>query len=234
MLIRFFLELRAGRRAGHASRSTWRCSRRSKRASRHCQRRGLLLPRARLLVKDERHFDRFDRVFAAHFKGVEQLFDRACDRDSRRNGCSKLAERLLTDEEKAQIEALGGWDKLMETLKQAARGAEGAPPGRQQVDRHRRHLAVRPYGYNPEGVRIGQDECAQPPRGEGLGPARVPQPRRHRRARHAQHQDRAAAAAPLRARGRGRGARPRRHHRLDRAQRRAARHQAWCRSGTTR
>ena len=71
----------------------------------------------------------------------------------------KLAEKLLTPEEMAQIEALGGFEKLMETLQAASGGAEGAAPGR-----HRNGSAPpaprrsAPYGYNPEGVRIGQDE----------------------------------------------------------------------------
>ena len=57
------------------------------------------------------------------------------------------------------------------------------------------------HGYNPEGVRIGQQEGQQPQRGQGLGPARVPQSRRHHRARHPQHQAGAAPSAPVRARG---------------------------------
>ena len=60
-----------------------------------------------------------------------------------RNGCASWPSSILTDEEKAQIEALGGWDKLMETLKQRLEEQKEPPPGRQQVDRHRRHLAVR-------------------------------------------------------------------------------------------
>ena len=55
----------------------------------------------------------------------------------------KLAEKLLTPEEMAQIEALGGFEKIMETLKRAAGRAEGTAPGRLEMDRHRRHLALR-------------------------------------------------------------------------------------------
>ena len=73
------------------------------------------------------------------------------------------------------------------------------------------------YGYNPEGVRIG-GEGGQRPRDQGLGQARVPQPRQQRRARHPQHQGRAPPPAPLRPRGRRRGARPRRDDRRHRAQ----------------
>ena len=130
----------------------------------------------------------------------------------------KLAEKYLTEEEKKQIEAMGGLDKLLETLQQAPGRAEGPPPGRQQMDRHRRHLAVRRYGYNPEGVRIGQDEQPQFPRGEGLGQARVQGSRRRGRARHPQHQGRAAAPAQIRAHRRARRTRSRRHHQGHRAQ----------------
>ena len=78
---------------------------------------------------------------------------------------------------------------------EAARRAEGAAPGRQQMDRHRRHVAVRRVRLQPGRHPHRPGRVAQPSRGEGLGPARVPQSRRHRRARHAQHQDRAAQAA---------------------------------------
>ena len=68
------------------------------------------------LVKDEAYFDRFDVAFAAYFKGVQAIpGDLVTDVPA--EWLRKLAERWLTDEEKAKIEALGGWDKLMETLK---------------------------------------------------------------------------------------------------------------------
>jgi len=68
------------------------------------------------LVKDESLYDRFDRVFSAHFKGVEDLFgpDGA---DIPEEWLRKQVELGLSDEEKAQIEAMGGWEKLMETLR---------------------------------------------------------------------------------------------------------------------
>ena len=68
------------------------------------------------MVKDERHFDRFDRAFAAHFKGAEELFEALVARIPQ-EWLQRLAEKTLSDEEKAKIEALGGWDKLIETLK---------------------------------------------------------------------------------------------------------------------
>src|SRR5258705_5891541 len=72
---------------------------------------------ARMSVrKDERHYDRFDKVFAAHFKGAQYLFA-LLERELPPDWLEKMAVRALSDAEKAEIEALGGWDKLMETLK---------------------------------------------------------------------------------------------------------------------
>src|SRR5580658_4921420 len=68
------------------------------------------------LVKDERYYDRFDRAFAAHFKGAEELFE-IKSRELPADWLERLLVKDLTEAEKAQIEALGGWDKLMETLK---------------------------------------------------------------------------------------------------------------------
>ena len=172
------------------------------------------------LVKDEKHFDRFDRAFAAHFKGVEQAFA-SLD--------AALPEDWLPQAHRARLHRGGegadrGAGRLGEAdadARGAAEGAEGPARRRQQVDRHRRHLAVRPRRLQPGGHphrRARRPEA----RGQGLGAARLPQPRRQRRARHAQHQDRAPQAAPLRARGRGGRVRPRRHHRRDGAQRRTA------------
>ncbi|MFV3130031.1 vWA domain-containing protein [Niveispirillum sp. KHB5.9] len=113
-----------------------------------------------ILVKDERNLDKFDRVFATVFKGLEGAGAVGADELTAQipeEWLRKLAEKFLTEEEKAQIEALGGWDKLMETL--AQRLAE-------QKDRHQGGnkwigtAGTSPfgaYGYNPEGVRIGQD-----------------------------------------------------------------------------
>src|SRR5712691_10576874 len=68
------------------------------------------------LVKDERHLDWFDRVFGQVFKGIETPTDPQTELPE--EWLKKLADRFLTDQEKAQIEALGGWEKLMETLRQ--------------------------------------------------------------------------------------------------------------------
>jgi len=69
------------------------------------------------LVKDERHFDRFDRVFAEHFAGAERLFQKLVA-EVPAEWLQSLAQRLFTEEERAKVESLGSWDKLLETLRQ--------------------------------------------------------------------------------------------------------------------
>jgi len=108
------------------------------------------------LVKDEAHYDRFDRVFSAHFKGVQSLFD--TDRaEIPEDWLRRQFERNLSDEEKALVESLGGWDKLMETLRQRLEEQQGR---HECGDKWIGTAGTSPfgaYGYNPEGVRIGQD-----------------------------------------------------------------------------
>jgi uncharacterized protein with von Willebrand factor type A (vWA) domain len=110
------------------------------------------------LVKDEKHLDRFDKVFGHVFKGLERLDDPIGCPDIPGEWLKALTEKYLTEEEKAEIEALGGFDKLMETL--AERLAE-------QKDRHEGGNkwigtgGTSPFGangYNPEGIRIGQNK----------------------------------------------------------------------------
>jgi uncharacterized protein len=109
------------------------------------------------LVKDERNLDKFDRVFATVFKGLEGagpdgLEAAALPEDWLR----KLAEKFLTPEEKQQIEALG-WDKLWETLKQRLAEQKGRHQGGSKWIGTAGTSPFGAYGYNPEGVRIGQD-----------------------------------------------------------------------------
>ena len=68
------------------------------------------------LIKDERNLDKFDRVFAKVFKGLE-LMEEALAGDIPAEWLKKLAEKYLTEEEKKEIEAMGGLDKLLETLR---------------------------------------------------------------------------------------------------------------------
>jgi uncharacterized protein len=109
------------------------------------------------LVKDERHFDRFDRAFAAHFKGAEELFEGMLARIPS-DWLKRMGERTLSDEEKAKIEALGGWDKLIETLKQRLEEQQKRHQGGNKWIGTAGTSPFGVYGYNPEGIRIGQDE----------------------------------------------------------------------------
>ena len=150
------------------------------------------------LVKDEAYFDRFDLAFSAYFKGVGAIPDELV-KDIPAEWLRKLAERNLSEEEKRLVESLGGWDKLMETLRQRLEEQKGRHQGGSQVDRHGRHLALRRLRLQPGGRAHRAGPLAQPPRGEGVGPARVPRLRHRPRAGRAQHQAGAAAAAALRA-----------------------------------
>ena len=108
------------------------------------------------MVKDESHFDRFDRAFANYFKGVAAL-DAVLPADIPEEWLRKLAENLLTDEEKAQVAALGGWEKLMETLKKRLEEQKGRHQGGSKWIGTAGTSPFGAYGYNPEGVRIGQE-----------------------------------------------------------------------------
>ena len=105
------------------------------------------------LVKDERHLDRFDRVFGHCFKGIETLADPKAEIPE--EWLKKLTERFLTEEEKKQIEALGGWEKLMETLRQRLAEQKARHQGGSKWIGTAGTSPFGAYGYNPEGVRIG-------------------------------------------------------------------------------
>ncbi len=112
------------------------------------------------LVKDERHFDRFDRIFGAHFNGLEALFEEVVG-EIPLEWLLRQRELELTDEEKARIEALGGWDRLMETLRERLREQKEAHHGGSKMIGTGGRSPFGAHGYNPEGVRIGQDEGRQ-------------------------------------------------------------------------
>lgn len=107
------------------------------------------------LVKDERHFDRYDRVFAEHFAGAEKLFEKIVA-EVPADWLKALGERIFSEAEKKQIESLGSWDKLLQTLRERLR---------EQKERHQggnKWLGTggtSPFGdqgFNGEGVRFGQ------------------------------------------------------------------------------
>jgi uncharacterized protein len=107
------------------------------------------------LVKDEVHFDKFDRAFGAYFKGLGSLADLKVELPE--EWLRKLAEKNLTDDEKALVESLGGWDKLMETLKKRLEEQQGRHQGGSKWIGTAGTSPFGAYGYNPEGVRIGQE-----------------------------------------------------------------------------
>jgi uncharacterized protein with von Willebrand factor type A (vWA) domain len=109
------------------------------------------------LVKDERFLDRFDRVFGTVFKGVEQLSEDIAA-EIPEEWLRKLAEKMLTHEEMAQIKSLGGFDKLMEALKQRLAEQKERHQGGNKWIGTAGTSPFGAHGYNPEGVRIGQDE----------------------------------------------------------------------------
>jgi uncharacterized protein with von Willebrand factor type A (vWA) domain len=108
------------------------------------------------LVKDERYYDRYDKAFAAHFKGAEDLFA-LLQRELPGDWLAKMAVREFTDAEKAEIEALGGWEKLMETLKQRLEEQKERHQGGNKWIGTAGTSPFGAYGFNPEGVRVGQD-----------------------------------------------------------------------------
>tara|TARA_R110002111_G_scaffold73018_1_gene116860 strand:+ start:5920 stop:7143 length:1224 start_codon:yes stop_codon:yes gene_type:complete len=110
------------------------------------------------LVKDERYYDRFDQVFSATFDGLdnnslEQIFGTIPE-----EWLQKQAEKLLTEEEKKKIESLGGWDKLLDTLKQRLAEQKEEHHGGNKWIGTGGTSPFGAYGYNPEGIRIGQHE----------------------------------------------------------------------------
>ncbi|MDH5858069.1 VWA domain-containing protein [Lampropedia aestuarii] len=105
-----------------------------------------------ILVKDEKHFDKFDRAFAAYFKGVEMLTDYS--KEIPDDWLRKLLDKELSAEEKAALEAMG-WDELMETFKKRLQ---------EQQERHEGGSkwigtgGTSPFGnggVNPRGIRVG-------------------------------------------------------------------------------
>jgi uncharacterized protein with von Willebrand factor type A (vWA) domain len=108
------------------------------------------------LVKDERNLDKFDRVFGHVFKGLE-LMSEALSAEIPAEWLKKLAEKYLTEEERKEIEAIGGLDKLLELLRQRMREQKGRHQGGKKWIGTAGTSPFGAYGYNPEGVRIGQD-----------------------------------------------------------------------------
>ena len=109
------------------------------------------------LVKDERNLDKFDRVFGHVFKGLE-LMSETLTPEIPAAWLKRLAEKYLTEEEKRAIDAIGGLDKLLELLRQRMKEQKGRHQGGNKWIGTAGTSPFGAYGYNPEGVRIGQDE----------------------------------------------------------------------------
>ena len=111
------------------------------------------------MVKDERNIDKFDQAFSAAFKGLENIaLDDVLEAvDIPKDWLEKMAEKHLTAEEKAEIEAAGGFDKLMEPLRKRLEEQKGRHQGGNKWVGTAGTSPFGAYGYNPEGVRVGQE-----------------------------------------------------------------------------
>ena len=109
------------------------------------------------LVKDEKNIDKFDQVFGHVFKGLEMMGPDVTA-DIPAEWLKKISEKFLTEEEKAQIEAMGGFDKLMEALAQRMKEQKERHEGGNRMIGTGGTSPFGAYGYNPQGIRIGQDK----------------------------------------------------------------------------
>ena len=110
------------------------------------------------LVKDERNLDKFDKIFGSTFKGLDGMADALEATEFPEEWLRKMTEKFLTPEEMAEIEALGGFEKLMETLKQRMEEQKKRHEGGNKWIGTGGTSPFGANGYNPEGVRIGQDK----------------------------------------------------------------------------
>jgi uncharacterized protein with von Willebrand factor type A (vWA) domain len=155
MFISFFLELRAAKVPASLREFLTLLEAMRKGVARFDIDEFYFLARASL-VKDERHLDRFDRVFGQCFKGIETPSDPQTELPE--EWLRQLGERHLSDVEKKEIEALGGWDKLMEILRQRLAEQKGRHQGGSKWIGTAGTSPFGAHGYNPEGVRIGRKE----------------------------------------------------------------------------
>lgn len=111
------------------------------------------------MVKDERHLDRFDRAFAQAFAGLEKITPEHVLEAAEipQDWLEKLAEKFLSEEERAEIDALGGFDKLMETLRERLKEQDSRHQGGNKWIGTAGTSPFGAFGFNPEGVRIGQN-----------------------------------------------------------------------------
>lgn len=107
------------------------------------------------LVKDESRFDMFDQIFAAHFRGIESVLKDSFT-DVPNDWLRQQAELHLSEEERQQIEAMGGFDALLDALRERLEEQDGRHEGGNKWIGTAGTSPFGAYGYNPEGIRIGQ------------------------------------------------------------------------------
>lgn len=107
-------------------------------------------------VKDEKNLDKFDRIFGKVFEGIEFIGDEAVEIPE--EWLEKLAELYLSEEEMEEIKSLGSWEEIMETLKKRLEEQQERHQGGNKWIGTAGKSPYGAYGYNPEGVRIGQDK----------------------------------------------------------------------------
>ncbi len=110
-----------------------------------------------MLVKDERHYDRFDRVFAAHFHGAEAAFEALLATEVPADWLRRNLAPDLTEEDKALIKSLGGWEALMQALRERLAEQKSRHEGGSRWIGTGGTSPFGAHGYNPEGVRLGGD-----------------------------------------------------------------------------
>ncbi len=108
------------------------------------------------MVKDERFYDTFDRVFGAYFKGIEDLAGLMVEKEIPAEWLQSEGGLMLTDEEKAAIEKMGGWEKLMEEFRKRLEEQDERHEGGNKWIGTGGTSPFGADGYNPEGIRVGQ------------------------------------------------------------------------------
>lgn len=107
------------------------------------------------LVKDERHYDRFDRVFAQVFQGAEAAFAQLLASPLPQEWLKRLASRSFSEEEKRRVQSLGGWEQLIQTLKARLAEQRARHEGGSKWVGTGGTSAFGNGGYHPQGIRIG-------------------------------------------------------------------------------
>lgn len=110
------------------------------------------------LVKDEKHYDKFDRAFAAYFDGLSSFSGALEELNLPDDWLRKEIERAMSEADKAQVEGLGSLDKIMEAFRERLKNQDKRHQGGSKNIGTAGTSPFGAYGYNPEGVRIGQEE----------------------------------------------------------------------------